>query len=501
MAAASAVRRDIARYTKLVLPSDASLAFALSRCAVTEAAYRAGVPCPATVFVSRANTDAEIAEAIAEMSFPLVLRTDPGPGPDGSYLEGRTHVVKSGAELEYLLPEVREEREGFLLQEFVSGYGVGSSFLRMGGETLLRFAHRRLHEVPYTGGFSSLRASSDDPEVIREGQKLIDAIGYDGVSMVEFRRDPKSGRTCFVEFNGHMWGSIALALHSHVDFPAAWVGCVRGAAKPEPQKPYYVGLMCRNTAGEVEHVISVLKAKELTPARKFQTVAEFVFLGLDPRIRHDHFWWSDPQPGLRQAEVKLGFYLKRAFRSLFSNSGKPGGSKELTALVERSRRMAERLAGVRARDLLFVCHGNICSSPLAEAYWNGFVRQQDPLLPVAQSAGFFEEAGRRTPARFSHLLLQDFEIDLTEHRSRVLTADMVRDADAIFVNDLKRYKELVGLFPAAAERTLLLGALDGAAQTEIESPHRMKDPGDVRACVRRITGCLDRLGSVLLRRA
>ena len=58
------------------------------------------------------------------------------------------------------------------------------------GDIVLAFQHKRLHELPLTGGGSCLRESVPvHPTLLAHADKLMRAVGWHGVAMVEFKLD------------------------------------------------------------------------------------------------------------------------------------------------------------------------------------------------------------------------------------------------------------------------------------------------------------------------
>lgn len=110
-----------------------------------------------------------------------------------------------------------------LVQQFCDGHGVGHMLLMDRGRAVLRFAHRRLHEWPPSGGVSTwCRAIPIDGEAgqIEQSEALLRAVGWEGPAMVEYRHDPATGRYWLMEINGRFWGSLPLAFHAGHHF--AW---------------------------------------------------------------------------------------------------------------------------------------------------------------------------------------------------------------------------------------------------------------------------------------
>jgi|26BtaG_2_1085354.scaffolds.fasta_scaffold00071_28 predicted ATP-grasp superfamily ATP-dependent carboligase len=107
----------------------------------------------------------------------------------------------------------------FMLQSFIPGHGGGIFCLYNNGHPLQFFAHERLREKPPEGGVSVLcRSVPADPELKATAQKLLGAVNWHGVAMVEFRITPE-GKAYLMEVNTRFWGSLQLAVDSGVDFP------------------------------------------------------------------------------------------------------------------------------------------------------------------------------------------------------------------------------------------------------------------------------------------
>ena len=83
-------------------------------------------------------------------------------------------------------------------------------------------------------------------------------------------------------------------------------------------------------------------------------------------------------------------------------------------------------------NILLVCSGNTCRSPLAAAILTEKLEwTPDYSDAVVQSAGTTAWDG--TPAsEGSYLVALERGLDLSGHRARMLTADQVRNADIIF---------------------------------------------------------------------
>lgn len=482
--AAAALRQELSRYAQLLIPSDEALNFTLSKYNATRAALRCGLSVPQTVFLrhcdqaANASDAAHVKESLASLAFPVIVKVDNHLEPGGQYMKGSVRSAATVEEAEAILEEYRDVPASIIAQEKIRGHGVGAFLLRHQGRSVLTFAHRRLHEYPYTGGISSLRAASNDPVVIAAGEKLLADIGYEGLAMIEFRQ-PVGGAPHFLEINGRIWGSMALALHAGVDFPRAWLECRYSGSTSVVQPRYAESLKCRNTVpGELFYLRSVLRADartaETPPPSKLGALWEFIQLSLDPRVRTDSLLLSDPGPWLgafyvasRLTAFQIARHVVRKLRRL---RNLPNLRASRRTHEDRARQ--ERYFPEQPSRIFFVCAGNICRSPFAEKYWNQHIREQLPNAPLATSAGFINNPGASSPPHCVAAARQ-FGVDLTSHRSQVVRPDLLEQADAVFVMDLSNYRSLKQSSPNTLNKATLLGFFDRAEAAEIADPFAM----------------------------
>jgi len=197
-----------------------------------------------------------------------------------------------------------------LLQGHVEGVGVGVFFLRWNGRVLASFMHKRLHEVPHTGGASSYRCAWWHDEIYDDALRRLEFIDWQGVAMFEYRWEATSNAFYLMELNARFWGSLHLALYAGVDFPRLLMDAFFGfPEKTAPQK--LSNVKCRWTfPREVEYVRSCLKDGHLPIRRKAWVVAEFLLLGLDPRIKSDLFFPGDRRLFFVSIPQALQHFLK-----------------------------------------------------------------------------------------------------------------------------------------------------------------------------------------------
>jgi len=119
--------------------------------------------------------------------------------------------------------------------------------------------------------------------------------------------------------------------------------------------------------------------------------------------------------------------------------------------------------------ILFVCTGNTCRSPMAEAIARAAVtaRRLDQIKVSSAGIGAWDGA---PVSEGAYLVGLEQKLDLSGHRARLLTRELVRDADLILTmsgHHLARVAELGG-----EHKVHMLGTYAGrdAERAEITDP-------------------------------
>ncbi|HEV8400331.1 MAG TPA: ATP-grasp domain-containing protein [Gemmatimonadales bacterium] len=179
-----------------------------------------------------------------------------------------------------------------LLQRRVSGAGEGFFALRWGGRMVAMFAHRRLREKPPAGGVSVYRESILlDASLAGPGARLLEALDWNGVAMVECKRDRDTNRQVIMEVNGRFWGSLQLAIDAGVDFPELLVRCAAGETVFGPRE-YRVGVRSRWFWGDVDQLY--LRLRNGGGGSRLQALREFLRGAAGDR--GEVLRWHDPAP-------------------------------------------------------------------------------------------------------------------------------------------------------------------------------------------------------------
>ena len=103
------------------------------------------------------------------------------------------------------------------------------------------------------------------------------------------------------------------------------------------------------------------------------------------------------------------------------------------------------------RNILLLCTGNICRSPMAE----GLLRELLPAHDV-YSAGLSTIEGSPADPLAIELMWQS-GIDISDHRSRNLASWMLREADLVFTMDTAQTRFVIRRYPLARKKVERLG--------------------------------------------
>jgi len=159
----------------------------------------------------------------------------------------------------------------------------------------------------------------------------------------------------------------------------------------------------------------------------------------------------------------------------------------------RRKALAALRARARPQSLLVICHGNICRSPVAAGLLQRMLAADGISVASAGLIGFNRPAPPEALAA-----AQQHGLELTDHRSRLLTANLARSADLIVVMEVSQQREITERFGRSSHDILILGDLDpqGVDTRTIRDP--VLDGPEVFVQVyERIARCVRALAAIL----
>ena len=158
-----------------------------------------------------------------EFSFPCLIK----PSQSHRYVEVFKRKMVRVADVDQLRAAYRQAVEAdleVLLQELIPGddrQGVNYNSYRTGHGPVAEFTAQKVRLTPMDFGPPSVVISRQIPEVIEPGRRILDALGYEGYSCVEFKRDARDGTYKLMEVNGRFNLSSLLSERCGINF--AWL--------------------------------------------------------------------------------------------------------------------------------------------------------------------------------------------------------------------------------------------------------------------------------------
>jgi len=278
----SRFRDKFASYVHVPLAAHEKIMIAENKWHVIKIAMEHGIPCPKTTLIRNIQ---EIDDISKKIEYPVVIKPQVGIGAKG------VEYAHSPSEFVRKYKMVYSRYGSPLIQEYIpgTGYGVSALFNKY-SEPRAVFMHRRIRENPITGGASTLRESILNPEMEKLGLKLLKALGWYGVAMVEFKLDSRDKKPKLMEINPRFWGSLQLAIASGVDFPYLLYKMeIEGDVKPV--NSYKVGVKCRHLFRD----ISIARQYVLGSKNKLARLFDFLKF-FEPNLHYDVMSFRDPGP-------------------------------------------------------------------------------------------------------------------------------------------------------------------------------------------------------------
>jgi len=301
--------------TALPFPDFETVHTAHDKGAVVALAADAGIPVPRTVIV-RGRADLE--GAITQVGLPAVVKARVSRYAQGGQWRsgGAVRYVRTAAELDSAFQAVHAVVPCPLVQEHIPGDGRGMFALMNRGRLRAAFAHRRLREKPPSGGVSVLSESvALDPRLLEHAERILEALKWHGVAMVEFKRDARDGVSKLLEINGRFWGSLQLAVDSGVDFPyLLYRLAVDGDI--DPVFTYRVGVRLRWWLGDLDWLLIRLRERG-SRAQRLQALQQFL-RPAGRATRTEILRRDDPAPAIRE----LSQYLQALLRGAVARLGR-----------------------------------------------------------------------------------------------------------------------------------------------------------------------------------
>ncbi len=301
-------KNELEVHARVAAPDFEPFDFVTNKWRLLQRARELSIPIPRTDFVRGPE---EVPEILGRLRYPVVVK------PSRSWVltergwsQTSVHYAGSESALLRLYRDTEFLRYPSLIQEQIVGPGLGLFLLFDRGAPVTFFAHRRLRELPPSGGISVLRESIPvDPSLKDHALRLLGPLNWHGVAMLEYKLDHRTGTPCLMEVNGRFWGSLQLAIDAGVDFPFLLYQLALGHDVQAPHS-YQVGVKTRWLLGDLIHTLRRVLGKEPSlhlppgfPSRARTVVSFLKFYG--PGLHYEDFACGDPTPFLFETAQHL----------------------------------------------------------------------------------------------------------------------------------------------------------------------------------------------------
>ena len=448
---------------KAPMPGDEAIDIALDKARTTQLAQSLGLPVPASLHIEQGTKNWP-----QPLGFPSVIKPVRSKVViNGALKSLSVEIVRNTAQRDAVfsswLPYVDVQE-----QQWVPGRGIGVEMLFEHGRLVWSFVHERLHELPLSGGASTLRRSvAPEPRLINWSQQLMEALHWHGVAMVEWRRGP-GGDYHLMEINPRLWGSLPLTIASGLNVPVHLWELAQGKSVRAPQG-YKSGVTARNPREDLRWMFANWKAEKSDPMLLTCPPMAAAAGWLQALMGREHWdgWRLDDWLVLVRESWELASVVPRKFMlRLIDHVDSVFWKRHHAGLLRQLRRRQ-----VKIHRVLFLCYGNICRSAFAE-------RAAGTLWPAmaVESAGFHAKTGRTSPVQAVEVA-KSLGIDLCNWSSREITAEQIDAAELIILMDRDNLQLLRDRFPQALHKTTFLGLFNRDGSMEIADPYNLNLAG------------------------
>jgi predicted ATP-grasp superfamily ATP-dependent carboligase len=248
-------RSEIERRAAVALAPERALEIAVDKEKTLSVACELRIRTPSRASVT---SELDIEEAVAAVGLPAVLKplrswtaSPTGPTRLGSLPVTTIDEARAGFEL------ITSQGGEATLQQWLPGRRDAVTVFKDKSGIKACFAQMSHRELPRLGGVSVLCESIPPLRDITEpARQLVSAMGLEGCSIVEFRRD-SAGKPVLMEVNPRLPGSVALAVGCGIDFPRFTYEWALGHEVPAVED-YPIGRRLHWMVGDVWSLYSAL---------------------------------------------------------------------------------------------------------------------------------------------------------------------------------------------------------------------------------------------------
>lgn len=271
---------------QLIVVGPADVSLALDKEAQIAMARKAGFNVPETVTIRSGDS---VPPPIC--GFPLILKPLRSISLNrGRLTKGHFNICRDNLDFKAAIRDSATS-EPMLAQQHITGIGEGLFGLASRNMVACWSSHQRIRMMnPMGSGASACVSIAARPKDVEAGARFIEISAWRGPFMIELLRD-QEGKTWFMEFNGRIWGSTALARRCGLEYPAWAVQDALGIdLDPAIPSDLKLGTVSRHAGREAMHGLFVLRGPRNNYSRGWPSKWKTLFRLL--RLRKSEHWYN-----------------------------------------------------------------------------------------------------------------------------------------------------------------------------------------------------------------
>jgi D-aspartate ligase len=221
--------------------------------------------------------------------------------------------VQSSDEFLARFREVLDSGHPALVQSYITSPDDNlfslSLYVSQTGEALAAFPRKQVRQYPPNSGTVSLAISERNPELVANGTRFCQSIGYRGIAGLEYKLDRQDNQYKLLDFNPRLMLSDSLTAYCGINLPLMQYLDVTGQ-RPAPRREYPEGVKWLDTM------------KDFDSFKQYHARGELGFKDWLNSLRRARvfalFAWDDPLPFLVERRFGLSYgrileYVIKAF--------------------------------------------------------------------------------------------------------------------------------------------------------------------------------------------
>ena len=204
---------QLAPYTKVPANDLQTFLIARDKSLTYEKAIEADVPIPRTWVAQNAD---ELEKLRADIDlYPVIAKPSFGSGARGF------RILKDFDDVADYVKASPPEAGATIIQDYIPGDEIVDVpvIYNQKGEFRAGLVNNRVRTYPQKAGVNTFGRAVRDDDAIETSKRLFDHLGWKGIGLAEYKRDPRDGVAKLIEINPRWMGSTQLGISAGVDWP------------------------------------------------------------------------------------------------------------------------------------------------------------------------------------------------------------------------------------------------------------------------------------------